>query len=45
MNKFLKITGITMRRDHENFRPRINKPDSALDSEQKSSGNYFLYEK
>jgi len=31
MNKFLKILGITFRRDPENFRPRINKLNSVLD--------------
>jgi len=45
MNKFLSILGITFRRDGNNFRPRINKIDSTLDSEQKSSGNYFYVEK
>ncbi len=45
MNGFLKVAGITMRRDKETFRPRINKPGSALDSEQKASGDYFHYER
>lgn len=45
MNKFLSILGITFRRDGNNFRPRINKLDSTLDKEQKSSGNYFYVEK
>ena len=44
MNKFLKILGITFRRDKTNFRPRINKFDSVLDKEQKQSGNYFTVE-
>ena len=44
MNKFLKILEITFRRDPENFRPRINKFNSVLDKEQKSSGNYFSVE-
>jgi len=42
MNKFLKILGITFRRDPSNFRPRINKFNSVLDQEQKASGNYFV---
>ena len=44
MNGFLKVTGITMRRDRETFRPRINKPGSALDTEQRAAGEYFYYE-
>lgn len=44
MNHFLKVAKITMRRDKDTNRPRINKPGSALDSEQKSSGNYFYLE-
>ena len=45
MNKFLSILGITFRKDGNNFRPRINKANSKLDKEQKSSGNYFFSEK
>jgi len=45
MNKFLNLLGITFRRDKQNFRPRINKLESVLDKEQKSSGNYFYVEK
>ncbi|MDO8646886.1 MAG: ribosome biogenesis/translation initiation ATPase RLI [Candidatus Diapherotrites archaeon] len=41
MNSFLKMQGITMRRDAESGRPRINKQDSVLDQEQKKSGEYF----
>ncbi|MBI2661803.1 ATP-binding cassette domain-containing protein, partial [Candidatus Woesearchaeota archaeon] len=41
MNKFLKELGITLRRDKESNRPRINKPDSRLDREQKESGKYY----
>ncbi|MGV8085659.1 MAG: ribosome biogenesis/translation initiation ATPase RLI [Candidatus Bilamarchaeum sp.] len=44
MNGFLKVTGITMRRDRETFRPRINKPGSALDTEQRAAGEYFYYD-
>ncbi|KAL6122032.1 hypothetical protein NUSPORA_00952 [Nucleospora cyclopteri] len=41
MNKFLKQLDITFRRDSTNFRPRINKPDSAKEKEQKASNCYF----
>ncbi|GAA6043427.1 hypothetical protein JCM8097_002850 [Rhodosporidiobolus ruineniae] len=42
MNKFLKSLEITFRRDPTNFRPRINKLGSLLDTEQKLAGNYFF---
>jgi ATP-binding cassette subfamily E protein 1 len=45
MNKFLQILGITFRRDSNNYRPRINKMNSALDREQKSNGTYFYVER
>jgi len=41
MNKFLKELGITLRRDDETNRPRVNKLDSRLDREQKESGKYY----
>ncbi len=41
MNEFLKSVGITFRRDEESNRPRVNKPDSRLDREQKASGEYY----
>ena len=41
MNAFLKMAGITMRRDKDTKRPRINKPDSALDREQKKNNEYY----
>ncbi|KAI5187215.1 ATP-binding cassette, sub-family E, member 1 [Nematocida homosporus] len=41
MNKFLKSLDVTFRRDAENFRPRINMPNSAKDREQKEANNYF----
>ncbi len=41
MNRFLKAVDITFRRDAESHRPRINKPDSRLDREQKSKGEYY----
>ena len=44
MNGFLKSVGITLRRDKDSKRPRINKPDSALDREQKEAGEFYYYE-
>ncbi|HDP96167.1 MAG TPA: ribosome biogenesis/translation initiation ATPase RLI [Euryarchaeota archaeon] len=41
MNRFLKDMAITFRRDSDTGRPRINKRDSKLDREQKSSGEYY----
>jgi ATP-binding cassette subfamily E protein 1 len=43
MNTFLKEVNITMRRDGQTQRPRINKLDSVKDREQKQSGNYYYY--
>lgn len=45
MNSFLRVADITMRRDRDSNRPRINKPGSQLDNEQKTAGEYFYYEK
>ncbi|MCX6691152.1 MAG: ribosome biogenesis/translation initiation ATPase RLI, partial [Methanoregula sp.] len=42
MNRFLKELEVTFRRD-QSGRPRINKPDSFLDREQKASGEYYYY--
>ncbi|HOV66749.1 MAG TPA: ribosome biogenesis/translation initiation ATPase RLI [Methanoregulaceae archaeon] len=42
MNRFLGNLGITFRRD-QTGRPRINKPGSYLDREQKASGEYYYY--
>ncbi|MCX6769665.1 MAG: ribosome biogenesis/translation initiation ATPase RLI [Candidatus Micrarchaeota archaeon] len=44
MNAFLKTAGITLRRDKDSMRPRINKPGSALDREQKAAGEHYYYE-
>jgi ATP-binding cassette subfamily E protein 1 len=44
MNKFLGMLEVTFRRDSYNFRPRINKLNSVLDKDQKTSGNYFCME-
>jgi len=41
MNKFLSNVGVTFRRDYESNRPRINKPNSRKDREQKMAGEYF----
>ncbi|MDD3621764.1 MAG: ribosome biogenesis/translation initiation ATPase RLI [Methanofollis sp.] len=40
MNLFLSELGVTFRRD-KTGRPRINKPGSYLDREQRSSGEYY----
>ncbi len=45
LNKFLKKMGITLRRDPDSGRPRINKPGSALDREQKEAGEYYHYKR
>ena len=42
MNLFLSNLGITFRRD-KTGRPRINKPNSYLDREQKAAGEYYYY--
>lgn len=44
MNKFLGNLGITLRRDKDSKRPRINKEGSVLDREQKEAGEYYYYE-
>ncbi|MFQ5819701.1 MAG: ribosome biogenesis/translation initiation ATPase RLI [Candidatus Heimdallarchaeota archaeon] len=41
MNAFLSDVQITFRRDPESGRPRVNKPGSRLDREQKDMGEYF----
>jgi len=45
MNAFLKLAGITMRRDKDSKRPRINKPDSVLDREQREKNEYYYSSK
>jgi ATP-binding cassette subfamily E protein 1 len=42
MNRFLKGLDVTFRRD-QSGRPRINKPESFLDREQKGRGEYYYY--
>jgi ATP-binding cassette subfamily E protein 1 len=41
MNGLLKNLGITLRRDPNSKRPRINKPGSVKDTEQKKTGQYY----
>ncbi|MFB6142274.1 MAG: ribosome biogenesis/translation initiation ATPase RLI [Halorientalis sp.] len=41
MNDFLADLDITFRRDERTGRPRINKPGSQLDREQKREGEYY----
>ena len=41
MNMFLKSLDITMRRDITSHRPRINKPDSVKDREQKAENKLY----
>ena len=42
MNRFLRELDVTFRRD-QSGRPRINKPESFLDREQKSLGEFYYY--
>jgi len=41
MNTFLANVDVTFRRDNDTNRPRINKPGSRLDREQKERGEYY----
>ena len=41
MNRFLKNVDISFRRDEETKRPRVNKPDSYMDRQQKRNGEYY----
>jgi len=43
-NAFLKNLDVTFRRDPTNYRPRVNKPASTKDKDQKSAGKYYLLE-
>jgi len=43
MNRFLKEMDITLRRDKDTGRPRVNKPGSQMDREQKEVGEYYSY--
>ena len=41
MNRFLQDLGITFRRDEESGRPRVNKPQSVKDKEQRAKGQLY----
>ena len=41
MNNFLEQMGVTFRRDPDTKRPRVNKPGSKLDREQKENNRYY----
>ncbi|PSG96750.1 ribosome biogenesis/translation initiation ATPase RLI [Thermoplasmatales archaeon SW_10_69_26] len=41
MNRFLANVDVTFRRDRDTKRPRINKPGSRKDKEQKREGEYY----
>jgi ATP-binding cassette subfamily E protein 1 len=41
MNLFLKSMDMTFRRDETSKRPRVNKPGSQKDREQKEKGEYY----
>ena len=41
MNDFLSNLDVTFRRDERTKRPRVNKPDSQKDREQKREGEYY----
>jgi len=41
MNEFLANLDVTFRRDERTGRPRVNKPDSQKDREQKRAGEYY----
>jgi ATP-binding cassette subfamily E protein 1 len=41
MNRFLENVDVTFRRDRDTKRPRINKPGSRKDREQKNAGEYY----
>ena len=45
MNIFLREVGLTYRRDINSGRPRVNKPDSKVDREQKEKGKYYYVSK
>jgi ATP-binding cassette subfamily E protein 1 len=43
-NNFLKLAGVTFRRDRTTFRPRINKPNSQNDQQQKMLGQHYIFD-
>jgi len=42
-NRFLRALDVTFRRDPNTYRPRINKLNSQLDTEQKAAGNFVSH--
>ena len=45
MNAFLKDLNVTIRQDPETMRPRVNKPNSTKDKEQKQLNQYYMVSK
>lgn len=43
MNRFLRSLDMTLRRDPENLRPRVNKVGSQLDQKQKKEGKLYYH--
>jgi ATP-binding cassette subfamily E protein 1 len=43
MNRFLRDVDVTLRRDKDSLRPRVNKPGSVIDREQKQAGEYYYH--
>ena len=41
MNRFLRSLDMSFRRDEKSLRPRVNKPESRLDKDQKAAGNFY----
>jgi ATP-binding cassette subfamily E protein 1 len=41
MNRFLKSLDMSFRRDEKSLRPRVNKLESRLDKDQKTTGNFY----
>lgn len=41
MNRFLHSLDMSFRRDEKSMRPRVNKPESRLDKDQKAKGNFY----
>ena len=41
MNRFLQDVDVTFRRDEDTRRPRVNKPESYMDRQQKQNGEYY----
>ncbi|HDO19204.1 MAG TPA: ribosome biogenesis/translation initiation ATPase RLI [Thermoplasmatales archaeon] len=41
MNRFLKTVDVTFRRDEDTKRPRVNKPGSYMDRQQREIGEYY----